>query len=284
MAGNAPFEMLWLLGPDGLDAYDNIAEETPHGDSRAFAVSGYFVMRDGWEKDSSYALIDCGPHGDGTSCGHAHSDALALELAMSGTTWLVDPATYVYGADAATRNMFRSTRAHNTVMVDGKDQSVTASPFSWISTATCAPSEFTERGDCIVFEGTHDGYRRFIDPVTHTRSVIFIPQKTSLILSDKFQAVLRHTYTIRFHFAPGCTAEQVDQHIEARAQDGSSLIINLFAKSDGSTSADSWIEEGWVSTCYGQRDAALVAVFEVVAEGPVEMTTVFQALAKNDDD
>ena len=284
MAGNAPFELLWLLGAEGLGAYDNLAEEKPQKVSRPFAMSGYFVMRDGWERDSSYALIDCGPHRDGTSCGHAHSDALALELAFGGTTWLVDPATYVYGADAETRDLFRSTRAHNTVMVDGRDQSVTAAPFAWASTASCAPREFTELGDCVVFEGSHDGYHSLADPVTHIRSVLFIPQKTSLILIDKFQAILHHTYTLRFHFAPGCNAELVDHHIEARSPDGSTLIINVFAKAEGLTNTSSGFEAGWVSTCYGQRDSAPVAVFGIEADGPVEITTVILAQADNGND
>jgi len=284
MAGKAPFEMLWLLGPEGLDAYDNLEEKTPQEVARAFAISGYFVMRDGWEHDSSYALIDCGPHGDGTSCGHAHSDALAFELAIRGTTWLVDPATYVYGADAVARDHFRSTQAHNTVMVDGRDQSLTSTPFAWRSVACSAPREFTEREDCIVFEGSHDGYHRLADPVTHTRSALFLPKQAALILSDKFQAILHHTYTLRFHFAPGCKAELVNHHIEARSPDGSTLIINVFAKAEGLTNTSSGFEAGWVSTCYGQRYTAPVAVFGVEADGPVEVTTVIFAVDNNSND
>ena len=88
VAGEAKVETLWLLGPDALKSYDAIQARPPAEHSRAFTEGGYYVMRDGWSQDSSYLLIDCGPHGS-SSCGHAHADALAFEFASKGKTWLV---------------------------------------------------------------------------------------------------------------------------------------------------------------------------------------------------
>ena len=161
---------------------------SPREVSRAFETGGYFVMRDGWERDSSFALIDCGRHGSEMGLGHAHSDALAIELAVRGATWLVDPATYIYGSDAEARDWFRSTRAHNTATVDGEDQSLTSTPFAWKTSANCSLIRFDDLGDCVVFEGSHDGYRRLSDPVTHTRSVVMLRERSALIVSDRFAA------------------------------------------------------------------------------------------------
>ena len=118
VAGAAPAEMLWMIGPEGVEGYDRLKAETPREISKGFKSGGYFVMRDGWRRDSSFVLIDCGPHGAEIGCGHAHSDALSIEFASDGVTWLVDPGTFVYAADPKTRDEFRSTAAHNTVMVD----------------------------------------------------------------------------------------------------------------------------------------------------------------------
>src|SRR5215510_3558541 len=63
VAGKAPVEMLWLIGPEGVTCYDQLKMEAPREISREFMSSGYFVMRDGWRRDSSYVLIDCGSHG-----------------------------------------------------------------------------------------------------------------------------------------------------------------------------------------------------------------------------
>ena len=55
---------------------------------------------------------------------------------------------------------------------------------------------------------------------------------------------------------------------------GESLVINFFAKGAGLNGMKVWVEGGWVSSCYGQRAEAPVAVFEMSADGPAEITTV----------
>ncbi|HKQ75638.1 MAG TPA: alginate lyase family protein [Blastocatellia bacterium] len=273
-AGEAPAEMLWLLGPEAVAGYDSLKAEAPDKVSRAFETGGYFVMRDGWERDSSFALIDCGPHGSEPGRGHAHSDALAFELAIRGETWLVDPATYVYGSDAKVRNWFRCTRAHNTATVDGEDQSLTSAPFAWKTSANSSLIRFDDLGDCVIFEGSHDGYHRLSDPVTHARSVVMLRKRPALIVSDRFMAHVRHSYTIRYHFAPNCDVNARDNRVEARMPNGESLVISFFAKGAGLSGVKAWVEGGWVSVCYGQRAEAPVAVFEASSDGPTEITTV----------
>jgi uncharacterized heparinase superfamily protein len=262
------------MGPEAVAAYDRLQASPPREVSRAFEAGGYFVMRDGWDRDSSFALIDCGLHGSEAGPGHAHSDALSIELAIRGVTWLVDPATYVYGSDVKARDWFRSTSAHNTATVDGEDQSAPSAPFAWETSAICSLEEFRDLGDCVVFEGSHDGYRRLSDPVTHARSVVMLRKRLAFIVSDRFTARGRHNYVIRFHFAAGCEAECRGDRVEARAPNGERLVINFFAKGEGMKSLKTSIEDGWVSYCYGQRAAAPVAVFEASGVGTTEITTV----------
>jgi hypothetical protein len=130
VAEAATEETLWLLGPDGLKAFDELKAERPMDESHAFRESGYFVMRDGWTKTSNYLLVDCGPHG-AANCGHAHADALSIELAARGRTLLVDTGTYTYTGSAEMRDLFRSSAAHNTLCVDNESSSVPAGPFHW---------------------------------------------------------------------------------------------------------------------------------------------------------
>ena len=44
--------------------------------------------------------------------GHAHADQLAVEVCIDGVDWIRDPGSYVYTADPALRNRYRSSRAH----------------------------------------------------------------------------------------------------------------------------------------------------------------------------
>jgi len=63
VAGEAAVETLWLLGAEGLAEYDNLEPEPPPETAVAFALSGYYVMRDGWTGESGYSLFNFGPLG-----------------------------------------------------------------------------------------------------------------------------------------------------------------------------------------------------------------------------
>jgi uncharacterized heparinase superfamily protein len=285
VAGEAPAEMLWLLGPEGVDCYDRLEAETPREISRGFRSSGYFLMRDGWRRDSSFVLIDCGPHGAEIGCGHAHSDALSIEFASRGVTWLVDPGAFVYGADAKTRDEFRSTFAHNTVMVDDEPQSIPSNPFSWRTAAKCRLHEFVEDRDAIFFQGSHDGYERLKDPVKHTRSVLFVKPDAGadlpecLIVRDQFTAEKRHRYAIRYHFAPDCDATVATGGadgglVEARHASGATLTIRVICEADLQAGIAASVTEDRVSTCYAQYAPAPVAIFEAEGVGTQDFLTL----------
>ncbi len=65
------------------------------------------------------------------SAGHSHASALHFSLRHQGQAVLIDPGTYTYVADPVWRDRFRSTAAHNTIRVDGRDQADPAGPFRW---------------------------------------------------------------------------------------------------------------------------------------------------------
>jgi uncharacterized heparinase superfamily protein len=285
VAGAAPAEMLWMIGQEGVACYDRLGAETPRDMSREFRSSGYFVMRDGWRRDSSFVLIDCGPHGAAVGAGHAHSDALSIEFASRGVTWLVDPGTFVYAADAKIRNEFRSTAAHNTVMVDDQPQSIPSTPFSWRMAAKCRLSEFAERNGAIFFQGSHDGYERLKDPVKHTRSVLFVKPDARnnlpecLIVRDQFTAEKRHRYAIRYHFAHDCDATVAAGGanvgcVEARHATGATLTIRVICETELQSEIAASVTEGRVSTCYAQYAPAPMAVFEAEGVGTQEFLTL----------
>ena len=66
-------------------------------------------------------MFDCGPLGEGN---HGHLDCLSFELAAHGRSLVVDPGRYTYSEAGETnwRVHFRGTAAHNTVCVDGRNQ------------------------------------------------------------------------------------------------------------------------------------------------------------------
>ncbi len=79
--------------------------------------SGYYFFNHGdWR-----LIVDAGMPGAKEDPGHAHCDAMSFELFHKGHPVLVNCGTYAYQCDD--RTFFRSTAAHNTVMVNGTEQS-----------------------------------------------------------------------------------------------------------------------------------------------------------------
>jgi Heparinase II/III-like protein/Heparinase II/III N-terminus len=282
VAGDAAIETLWLLGPQGLSRFDEIKANPPAEQARGFAAGGYFVMRDGWSDGSSYLMIDCGPHG-ADNCGHAHADALAFEFASEGASWLVDPGTFTYTGDKRLRDYFRTTEAHTTVTVDGQPQSLGAGPFSWNHIAGSTPREFIVEDGFCYFEGSHNGYERLNDPVTHSRSILFVKEDARhraaraqqmalpsyVIVRDTFKASQQHRYAARYHFSAECSTAANGNGAKAGRPSGEELDIFSFARAEAQTR----IEEGWVSRTYGQRQPAPVAVIEAEGKGDQELVS-----------
>jgi len=276
-AGNNAFETLWLLGTDGVDRYAELADAVPLKASTIFPLGGHVIFRDGWSRDATYALMDCGPHGS-LSFGHSHADALSIEFAALGRAWIVDPGTFTYTGDRAARNWFRSTEAHSTVTVDDENQSSVAGPFSWKTVARSRLDDFII-ADFDFACGSHSGYERLQDPVKHTRNLIGPKRNTSvdsaetlqgyLIVRDSLATSQTHKYALRYHLSPGCSAFAVDNQVRVTEPGGRRLTIAVY----GSAKINAQIQQSWVSRAYGYRERSQVAVFELTATGSQEFVT-----------
>ena len=82
------------------------------------SASGYYACRNGEDA----IIIDCGHIGPDYQPGHAHCDTLSYELAINGRRVIVDSGVFDY-EPSSERAYARSTKAHNTVVVDGEEQS-----------------------------------------------------------------------------------------------------------------------------------------------------------------
>lgn len=271
VSGGLAEETIWLLGSEGARLFDGLAARPPDEQSRAFPGGGYYVMRDGWTKESNFLLVDCGPHG-AFNCGHAHADALALDLAARGRTLLVDPGTYTYTGSIGLRDQFRLSAAHNTLTLDGQSSSVPAGPFAWQSQARANLRAWAIHERFDFFEGEHDGYARLAPPAIHRRGVFFL-KGDYWIMRDSVATAGPHSYDLSFHYPPDASprVEAADRGATALRERPPGLAgLEIFAFSEGGQ----WrIEDGWVSRCYGERSAAPVGIFSKTGAGEMEIIT-----------
>jgi len=85
---------------------------------------GYAVLRGGGDDCNFHRTFDCGFFSRCKTANHGHADALSFELYARGRPLIVDPGVYLpWSAEQAWTRYFRSTAAHNTLVIDGKDQS-----------------------------------------------------------------------------------------------------------------------------------------------------------------
>jgi len=115
VSGSPGAELVWLLGTDGLQAYNRVKPEFPVATAKAFEEGGTCVLRSGWDASASVLTIDAGPHGF-LNAGHAHADALSLDLTVRGHRVFVDPGTFTYTTSSTWRDSFRETASHNAVI------------------------------------------------------------------------------------------------------------------------------------------------------------------------
>src|SRR5207249_5527456 len=107
--------------------------DRPHEAPKAFPDAGIYLLRTvPGDAPEIWCRVDGGPHGFLSIAAHAHADALSLEVRHDGVDVLADPGTYCYHGEPEWRAYFRSTLGHNTIEVDGQDQSVSGGPFLWL--------------------------------------------------------------------------------------------------------------------------------------------------------
>lgn len=214
-----------------------------------FADSGYTVIKD---SKGACIVFDHGPLGMPPLYNHGHADALSVILNIKGLELLVDTGTFQYNGVPEYRKYFKSTRAHNTVTIDGQDQAVQETGFIWSHPykTEVVRKEVIEKGFFI--EALHTGYRRLQSPVTHKR-VVF--QTNGLfIVRDSFEGPGIHEFELNYHLHPEANVNDESQWWHIQRDDA---VIHMKMLYDDSFQYVSGQEEpllGWYSAAYGLKE------------------------------
>jgi hypothetical protein len=225
-AGALDDKTRWLFGAEAERAFGAIdASRASLPVKRAFPEGGYYILGCDFETPREVRLVaDAGPLGYREIAAHGHADALSFTLSIGGREMLVDPGTFAYHTEGAWRAYFRGTAAHNTVRIDGADQSRPGGNFMWLRKARAACSVWRTGEDEDVFEGAHDGYRALADPVTHRRRITLDKRSRRIVVEDFLDMRGEHTVEIFFHCHEGCEVREVPGGFDV-ARDG--IVLRL---------------------------------------------------------
>jgi uncharacterized heparinase superfamily protein len=285
-AGGLAPEVPWLMGPGGVQAFERLSAVRPaNAGSRLFPSGGYAVMRSGWERDAHQMIVDVGPLGCSFSAGHGHADLLGVQCTIFGDPCLVDAGTYCYTPEAEWRSFFRSTAAHSTVMVDGRNQAEPEGPFTWNNNRPSVRiREWRSNRQWDFLDAEHSAYADLPDRVTHRRRVIFVKSQYWAVIDDvsaqvqtsgNQQAV--HQIEVAFQFAPIHVSQMLGSWVRAETAGGHSLWVTSFAPGDSEVSiklGELAPIRGWVSADYGQRQPAPMLTYATKARLPWRSITV----------
>lgn len=196
----------------------------------SFPDGGYLLFGNHFgEANEIKGVLDCGPLGYLGIAAHGHADALALSLSVAGEACLVDSGTYSYWQDQKWRDYFRGTSSHNTVRVDGLDQSASGGRFMWLRKARASIERMPASPQEFDFRGSHDGYARLPDPVLHLRSVRFDGASNTLTVRDEVAARKHHKVEAFWHFAPGLDVRLTSHGLSVR---GKRFVLQMQASGE----------------------------------------------------
>jgi hypothetical protein len=170
-----------------------------------FADAGLTVLRTTGANEI-WCRCDGGPHGYLSIAAHAHADALSVEVRYAGVDILADPGTYCYHGEPAWRSYFRSTIAHNTVEIDGQNQSSDGGPFLWLRHARTREIEVLDDGDVATWIAEHEGYASLRPPAVHRRSVLLDRASRCIDIADEIGGGC-HQVRLAFHLGHEVQAE-----------------------------------------------------------------------------
>lgn len=232
---------IWLLGVTEGDL--EFVDTDPQ--SRVYEKTGLAVLRHGTHS----LFFDAAPFSDPAFPHHGHADALSFDLSVGPADLFVDPGGYGYYDDDY-RRYFRSTAAHNTVTIDGENQSELFGVLGYGRLAKASILDYRLSPAMDFVRGTHDGYA----PTRHVRDVYLIKEPDPLLivvdLLDGGSAE-RHA-VLRYHMPAEATCSLDDQVLGIQIE-GAQYFAVTAASSDtvsrlvaGEAGEDGELQ-GWVS-------------------------------------
>lgn len=244
-----------LLGDkNSREAFSLVTSHVNHLVSAAYPDAGYFVFRN----DDLYVLFNCSGKGkypelsDGT---HTHSDLLSFVLCYNGHPVFCDSGSYQYSGNAEERMAFRSTRQHNTIMVDEMSQHDIKKNHLWDFPNNAIPMihgwQVGEKEDYV--EASHNGYERLVSPVTHRRKLVLKKTENEVQIEDiiTVKGNTKHNFESNYYLDDAVEVKQADEKtVQLLVKDA--ILVVSFESTEPIKLA---VENARISKSYGTVNA-----------------------------
>ena len=182
------------IAPTSSSLFDYARRLNTKSIRRELKESGYRKI-----KNNQYeCIVDNGNIGPDYILGHAHADTFSFVLYINDSPIIVDRGLSTYESNEI-RDNERSTSAHNTVEVNGINQSEVWGGFRVASRAKVIDIKEYDN----VIEATHNGYKKY--GIFHTRKWEF--KEDRIVVKDTLNKSA--SAIARFHFHPNVKKEEI---------------------------------------------------------------------------
>ena len=246
--------------PDYADNVELISKDT----------SGLF----GYRAEQDMLVVDCGDIGPSYQPGHTHCDFLSYELMVEGQCVIVDSGVYEY-SPGEMRCYVRSTQAHNTVSVGGREQSEVWGEFRVARRAKKLKASIAKAGvfsdEKILFEGAYKGFPGVKGRIVHERTLSASDfDKTGKpcvwTIEDKVLGQGQHLVESFIHIHPDFKVVAINgQEVELTHDVGLRFLIAV------SSGVEVAINNSWYCPDFGLKYANKIIVVKSQGQLPVKL-------------
>ncbi len=204
-----------------------LTEEDSPGDEadsicRVFPASGYAFLASRCSSRPVHLTFDFGPLSRCATANHAHCDTLSFDLHADGRPLIADPGFYFpWDGGSDWPEYFRSTQAHNTLVIDDRPQSdMRAGRVHSVRAELLGYREVAGRAEVCA---QAIPYWAEGGEVIHRREIV-LEKNGSMQIGDQVHGLGRHKLQWYFHLAPELEASLEAGAIVARA-DGRTVLV-----------------------------------------------------------
>jgi hypothetical protein len=203
-------------------------------------------------------LVDCGELGPSYQPAHGHCDLLSFEYDVAGVPIVVDSGVSGYEGDPL-RGYMRSTRAHNTVMIGGQEQSDLWSTFRAAARATPRAARSSGNSRQFRFEGSYSPYHNA--RMQHHRTLVH--EDGDLTITDRVANAAEQPLTSFLHFHPDCHVVSTARGIAIERRGVRLHLTVSGVDSVRIVKGDTSPAQGWHAAEFGAAQPAFVVEMNV---------------------
>lgn len=178
---------------------------------------------------------------------HGHCDALSFELSIDNKPVIVNSGTYKY-ENGEWRNYFRSTKSHNTVMINGFEQSQFWSSFRVATRIKNVKRRKFEHNGMQFYAGSYISFNGH----EHKRVIGFINQKLIIVLDYINQGLNARSY---LHFIPEAQLNIKNSEVDVILESDRMKIFSI-------GTSNIVLEHGWYSKQFNIKEKNKKLIFK----------------------